>query len=180
MDVPAVTSVEPQYARQTDRMRYFKVMEPSRPDRDIVGMSGCPVFAFSEKPGHDLQVIVCAMQSSWLPTKRILATVDLRYACHQLRAALGSKKAALDRRCSVRSPLRDPACMYHLSLKRATPEKASVCRTGVPLGSPRRSGVGGGRRLLSPATPANLTLQRARSWRGVPCHGRLTGSRPVG
>ena len=32
-------------------------------------MSGCPVFAFWEKPGRDVQVMVCAMQTSWIPTK---------------------------------------------------------------------------------------------------------------
>ncbi len=91
--VEPATGVEPQYAHQTDKMRYFKVMEPSRPGLDIVGMSGCPVFTFWERPGQDVQVIVCAMQSSWLRTKRILATVDLRYAGQQLLAAVNAKQA---------------------------------------------------------------------------------------
>jgi hypothetical protein len=88
--VEPYAGVEPQYAHQTDPMRYFKVMEPSRPDLDILGMSGCPVFAFWEKPGQDVQVIACAMQSAWLKTKRILVTVDLRFAGRQLRAAVNA------------------------------------------------------------------------------------------
>ncbi len=83
--------IEPQYAHQTDAMRYFKVMEPSRADLDIKGMSGCPVLAFCEEPGQNVKALVCAMQSTWLPAKRILATVDLRFACQQLRAALIAK-----------------------------------------------------------------------------------------
>ncbi|MCE9562126.1 MAG: hypothetical protein K8U57_08730 [Planctomycetes bacterium] len=87
---PAAT-IAPQYAKQTDKMRYFNVMEPSRPDLDIVGMSGCPVFAFWERPGKDMKALVCAMQSSWLRKSRIVATVDLRFACQQLRAAVAGK-----------------------------------------------------------------------------------------
>ncbi len=89
--VEPAAGVEPVYAHQTDKMRYFKVMEPSRPDLDIVGMSGCPVFAFWEQPGKDMKALVCSMQSSWLPTKRVVATVDLRFACQQLRAAVVAK-----------------------------------------------------------------------------------------
>lgn len=84
--VEPVVDIPPQFAHHTDAMRYFKVMEPSRPDLDIKGMSGGPVFAFWEQPGRDLQLIVCAMQSSWLPKSRILATVDLRFAGQNLRA----------------------------------------------------------------------------------------------
>jgi hypothetical protein len=90
--VEPYSGVEPQYARQTDPMRYFKVIEPSRVDLDIAGMSGCPVFAFREKPGHDVQAIVCAMQSSWLRSRRIVATVDLRFAGDQLRATVRTKR----------------------------------------------------------------------------------------
>lgn len=89
--VEPAAGVEPEYAHQTDKMRYFKVMEPSRPDLDIVGMSGCPVFAFWERSGKDMKALVCAMQSSWLPAKRIVATVDLRFACQQLQAAIAAK-----------------------------------------------------------------------------------------
>lgn len=91
--VEPTIGVEPRYAHQTDKMRYFKVMEPSRPDLNILGMSGCPVFAFREQPGRDVQFIACAAQSSWLPTSRILATVDLRFAGQQLRMAIKAKQA---------------------------------------------------------------------------------------
>jgi hypothetical protein len=88
------TGVEPEYAHHTDKMRYFKIMEPSRLGLDIEGMSGCPVFAFWERPGKDMKALVCAMQSGWLlPKKRVLATVDLRFACQQLRDAVGTKPA---------------------------------------------------------------------------------------
>jgi hypothetical protein len=72
-------------------MRYFKIMEPSPPNLDIAGMSGCPVFAFWERPGKDMKALVCAMQSSWLKNRRVVATVDLRVACQQLRGAAGTK-----------------------------------------------------------------------------------------
>lgn len=85
--------VEPQYAHQTDPMRYFRVMEPSRPDLDVKGMSGGPVFAFWEQPGKDVQVIVCGMQSAWLPSKLILVTVNLTQAGRELRAAVNAAKA---------------------------------------------------------------------------------------
>lgn len=81
----------PEYAGLTDRMRYFRVMEPSRADLDISGMSGCPVFAFRHREGQDVQAVVCAMQSSWLPRQRVLRTCDLRYAGNLLRQALRSQ-----------------------------------------------------------------------------------------
>lgn len=86
--IEPTTEIEAPYDSHTDRMRYFRVMEPSRSDLHVAGMSGCPVFAFRERPGQDMQVIVCGMQSSWLSRKRILAAVDLRYAAQQLRSAV--------------------------------------------------------------------------------------------
>jgi hypothetical protein len=83
--------VPPEYAHHTDRMRYFRVMEPSRPDLEIEGMSGCPVFAFREREGEDVKAVVCAIQSSWLPKQRVLVTSDLRYAGNLLRQAIQSK-----------------------------------------------------------------------------------------
>lgn len=87
----SATGVPPEYSHHTDRMRYFRVMEPSRPDLNIEGMSGCPVFAFRQHEGHGVQAVVCAMQSSWLRRQRVLAACDLRYAGNQLRQAVQSQ-----------------------------------------------------------------------------------------
>lgn len=88
--IEPVTGVPPEYAGQTDRMRYFRVLEPSRHDLDIAGMSGGSVFAFHQRDGKDVQSVICAMQSSWLPRQRVLAMCDLRYAGNLLRQAVGS------------------------------------------------------------------------------------------
>ncbi len=77
-----------EYAVHSDPMRYFRVMEPSRPDLDIKGMSGCPVFAFRQQEGKDIQALVCGVQSSWFARPRITAATDLRFAASLLREAV--------------------------------------------------------------------------------------------
>lgn len=84
----ALASKPAQYAAHTDPMRYFKVMEPSRPDLNIKGMSGCPVFAFEQRPGQDVRAVVCGVQSSWYSGPRITAATDLRFAANLLREAV--------------------------------------------------------------------------------------------
>jgi hypothetical protein len=90
--VESVDGVPSEYVHHTDRMRYFRVMEPSRPDLNISGMGGCPVFAFRQQEGRDVRAVVCAMQKSWLPTQRVLATCDLWYAGNLLRQAVLSSQ----------------------------------------------------------------------------------------
>ncbi len=78
------------FAKKTAPMRYFSAMQSGSNDLQMAGMSGGPVFAFSEKDGLKAEFIVCGIQCSWLPIKRILETVNLRFACQQLRKALKS------------------------------------------------------------------------------------------
>lgn len=88
--VHSLPSKPSQYASQSDPMRYFQVMEPSRPDLDIAGMSGCPVFAFRQGNGEDVKAVVCGVQSSWYSKPRITAATDLRFAANLLRSAVHS------------------------------------------------------------------------------------------
>ncbi len=89
---PVYIRVEPtddlpeDYAGYTDPMHFYRIMEPTRPDLDIEGMSGCPVFAF-HKPAHsdDVKTIIFAMQSSWFRSRKVIATSSLRFAGNLLR-----------------------------------------------------------------------------------------------
>lgn len=92
---PVYLRVEPtsdlpgDYKQHTDPVHYFKVMEPSRPDLDIEGMSGCPVFAFHKPIGSDdYKTIIFAMQNSWFKNRRVLAASSLRFAGNLLRQRL--------------------------------------------------------------------------------------------
>lgn len=80
-----------EYAAHSDPMRYFRVMEPSRSDLNIEGMSGCPVFAFRQQEGKDITALICGVQRSWLPRQRVTTATDLRFAASLLRDAVGAK-----------------------------------------------------------------------------------------